>query len=192
MPRLTDAKEQIIKTTRNKLHIKSYNSISYKEISDELGIKKASLYHHFNSKEELGLTVLQDYRSHINDLIKKTDDYTDDPWKKLKGYLRYFSKLREEDDKICLGGVLTAEYNTLPDSIKKELKGLFDDHFNWLVGILNDGREKNLFFCDGKSYDIAIAIEAKIQGGLILSRLLGNKHIDNIIEEIKNDLTKQK
>ncbi|MHA1992203.1 MAG: TetR/AcrR family transcriptional regulator [Candidatus Hodarchaeales archaeon] len=192
MPRLTDAKEQIIKITRNKLHLKSYNSISYKEISDELGIKKASLYHHFPSKEELGLTVLQNYRKHINDLMKKTDEFTDDPWKKLKGYLRYFSKLREEDDKICLGGVLTTEYNTLPGSIQKELKLLFDDHFNWLVTILNDGREKNIFYLDDDPYNVAIMIEAKIQGGLILSRLLGNKHIDNIIEEIKRDLTTQK
>jgi AcrR family transcriptional regulator len=191
MPRLTDAKEQIIKTTRNKLHTKSYNSISYKEISDELGIKKASLYHHFPSKEKLGLTVLQNYRKHINDLMKKTDEYTDDPWKKLKGYLRYFSKLREEDDKICLGGVLTTEYNTLPESIQKELKGLFEDHFNWLVEILNDGREKKIFYFDDDPYNIAIMVEAKIQGGLILSRLLGNKHIDNIIEEIKRDLTTQ-
>ena len=192
MPRLTNAKEQIIKTTRNKLHTKSYNSISYKEISDELGIKKASLYHHFPSKEELGLVTLQNYRAHINNLIKKTDEYTNDPWIKLKGYLRYFSQLRENEDKICIGGVLTVEYNTLPESIQKELKGLFEDHFTWLVKILKDGKEKNIFFFDEDPYDVAIGIEAKIQGALILSRLLGNRHIEYLVEEIKKELTSKK
>ncbi|MFW9929545.1 MAG: TetR/AcrR family transcriptional regulator, partial [Candidatus Thorarchaeota archaeon] len=124
MPRLDNPKEEILKTTLSKLQTKSYNSISYKDISEEIGIKKASLYHHYPTKEELGFTVLHNYRLRINDLIRRAEEKWDNPWDKLESYLKFFTRLREKDDKICIGGVLTVEYNTLPEKIQNELREL--------------------------------------------------------------------
>ena len=44
---MIDRKEQILDVTAELLLARSFNSFSYKDLSDRLGISKATIHHHF-------------------------------------------------------------------------------------------------------------------------------------------------
>jgi TetR/AcrR family transcriptional regulator, transcriptional repressor for nem operon len=54
-----NTREQIVRVARNLIQTRSYLGFSFQDIADEIGIRKPSLYHHFASKEALGVEVLR-------------------------------------------------------------------------------------------------------------------------------------
>ena len=43
------------------LRTKGYSAFSYADLAQEIGIKKASIHHHFPTKEGLGIAVIESY-----------------------------------------------------------------------------------------------------------------------------------
>lgn len=66
-------KKEIIKKIEELFYEKSFKEVSMQDIANAINMKKASLYYHFPSKEELILEVLETsflkYEEFINDLI---------------------------------------------------------------------------------------------------------------------------
>ena len=81
-----DRKEQIIEAATELLQTRSFSSFSYQDLSDRLGITKASLHHHFRSKEDLGKAVAERYEEQVKALLNGAMAKHDDPWKQLDGY----------------------------------------------------------------------------------------------------------
>lgn len=186
--KFSKTREEILKTTLQILHSMSYHSITYEIISKKLGLTKQSINHYFPSKADLGYTVIKDYHNLIINLIERAEEKFINPLEKLDSYFGFFIRLREKGDRLCIGGVLTVEFNTLPVQMQQELKALFSTQFNWLIKILREGKEQEIFTYRGTPEDKALQIESTIQGGLIMARLLGDEQLMKVINEMKNDL----
>jgi len=52
-------REQILQVARELIQTRSYLGFSFQDVADQVGIRKASLYHHFPTKEALGVEVLR-------------------------------------------------------------------------------------------------------------------------------------
>ena len=63
----TDTKQSILDLAQEFIQVRGYNAFSYQDISDRLKIQKASIHHHFHSKEDLGTEVLEGARSRFVD-----------------------------------------------------------------------------------------------------------------------------
>ncbi len=68
-------KQEIIKKIEELFYDKSFKEVSMQDIASKIGMKKASLYYHFPSKEELIIEVLDSsfhiYFDFIENIIKK-------------------------------------------------------------------------------------------------------------------------
>lgn len=62
----TGLPEQILETAKNLFIQKGYHGLSMREISDALGVSKASLYYYFKDKEELFLAIIKIYLEDMN------------------------------------------------------------------------------------------------------------------------------
>ena len=61
-------KEKIIDESLSLFSIKGYKGTSVKNIADAVGIKDASLYKHFKSKQEILDTLVEMIKKHIEDM----------------------------------------------------------------------------------------------------------------------------
>ena len=52
-------REKILNQPQRLVQTRSFHGFSFQDIADEVGIRKASLYHYFNSKDAVALAVLQ-------------------------------------------------------------------------------------------------------------------------------------
>jgi TetR/AcrR family transcriptional repressor of nem operon len=101
----------------------------------EVGIKAASIYHHFQSKADLGAAVARRYWETAANL-EALSAASSDPKKALKAYTGPFRRSLEEDNRMCLYSFIPAEYDDLPDTVKTELQAFADVNIAWLTRML--------------------------------------------------------
>ena len=74
---------------------------------------------------------------------------------------------------LC-GGVLAAEYQTLPKPMRSAVIRFFDDNQRWLADVLTQGqRDKTLAFT-GPADDIAQGILSTLEGAMLVARPYGD------------------
>ena len=54
-----DTRTKILDSAQRLIQTRSFHGFSFQDIADEVGIRKASLYHHFDSKDAVALAVLE-------------------------------------------------------------------------------------------------------------------------------------
>ena len=103
-----------------------YHSFSVREIADELGIKSASIYYHFPSKEALGIAVAKDYTRLFLDSLGSPSDHANP----IEHFLKAFQKALETQKAACLCGILAAESRRLPEPVRDALAGFTEGNIN--------------------------------------------------------------
>ena len=164
--RILDAAEALVQT-------RGFNGFSYAHIAAELGITKAGLHYHFASKAELGEALIARYAERFAAALQAIDDGRGDARDKLTAYAGiYSSVLRAE--RMCLCGMLAAEYATLPKPIGAAIVRFFDANQAWLTQLLADGRETGTLEYDGDPADAAQAILSGLEGAMLVARPYGD------------------
>jgi TetR/AcrR family transcriptional repressor of nem operon len=57
----SNSREAILAAARRRAQAHGYGGLNFRDLADEVGIKAASLYHHFPSKADLGAAVARRY-----------------------------------------------------------------------------------------------------------------------------------
>ena len=102
-----------------------------------MGIKAASIYHHFPSKADLGAAVARRYWEDTAADLESMLAETSDPVHCLRQYPDVFRKSLESDNRMCLCSFMAAEYDDLPEAVKKEVQTFADVNVAWLSRVLS-------------------------------------------------------
>lgn len=87
--RQRQAREQeIVQVARQLLMTKGYHGTSMDEVAETVGISKATLYHHFPSKDDLISRLIVDYLDRLLALLERPDDDAG-PAERLTAALRF-------------------------------------------------------------------------------------------------------
>ena len=54
-----NTRERILDSAQRLTQTRSFHGFSFQDIADEVGIRKASLYHHFDSKDDVAVAMLK-------------------------------------------------------------------------------------------------------------------------------------
>jgi TetR/AcrR family transcriptional regulator, transcriptional repressor for nem operon len=162
----TNSKEAILAAARQSAQAHGYNGLNFRDLADEVGIKAASIYHHFPSKADLGAAVARRYwedtEGDLNTLLSEASD----PISALRQYPQIFRRSLESAYRLCLCSFMSAEYDDLPEPVKKEVQAFADVNVAWL--------SKVLFAADAerpeKSEERARAIFAAVAGAQLMAR----------------------
>ena len=57
------------------------------------------------------------------------------------------------DNRMCLCGMLAADYATLPKAMKEDVRHFFDENEHWLVAVLEQGRKSGALEFKGSPLD---------------------------------------
>lgn len=138
-----DTKGEILKTTERLIITKGYNGFSYQDISDAIGIKKASIHYHFKTKEDLGAAFVQMFHDRFNTWTHKIKDKAN--LEKLNGFAQLFKIVSNNGKHICPLSMLTAEYQTLPAKVQQKVYNFLAQMEEWTTGMIKEGMKENLF-----------------------------------------------
>lgn len=149
---------------------RGYEAYSYADIADALQIRKASIHYHFQSKGELTRAVAARYRAAFSVTVADLQVECPDPSTRLMRYVRLFRDALRDGDHMCLYGMLASDSATLPEPVRAEVNGFFDDQEAWLTALLREGRTSGVFEFEGKAEDAAGALLAGLEGAMLVAR----------------------
>ena len=72
-------KGQILEVATELVQTRGYSAFSYQDLSNRLGITKASIHHHFPSKGDLGRAVAEKYNTDVKAALAEAKRKSDDP-----------------------------------------------------------------------------------------------------------------
>jgi TetR/AcrR family transcriptional repressor of nem operon len=164
-----DTRQRILDVAERLVQSRGFKGFSYADVAAELGITKASLHYHFPGKAELGEALIVRYGARFMDALEELDGRVSDPRAKLEGYAGlYAGVLRGK--RMCLCGILAAEYETLPPPMRAAVVRFFDENEVWLARVLAQGRSDATLSFDGSPSEAAQAIISGLEGAMLVAR----------------------
>jgi TetR/AcrR family transcriptional regulator, transcriptional repressor for nem operon len=164
---------RILDVAERLVQVRGFNGFSYADVASELGISKASLHYHFAGKAELGEALVGRYAERFIDALAKIDGEEGGAPAKLQAYADIYGGVLR-DRRMCLCGMLAAEYDTLPEPMREAIVGFFDANEAWLTGVVEQGREEGSLQPEGSARDEAQTIVSGLEGALLVARPYGD------------------
>lgn len=167
-----DTRDRLIAEAEVLVRTRGYSGFSYADLAEAVGIRKASIHHHFPAKEDLGFALIKAYGERYDRALSEIRRSTDNGLKRVEAYADlYLHGLREEQG--CLAAALASELAILPDRIRDAVAEFFRRHVSWLAQVLSEGRANATIRNDVIPAQHARMIVATLEGALLMERLLG-------------------
>ena len=171
--RASDAAQGILNVAEELAQKRGYNGFSYADVAARLHVTKASLHYHFPSKADLGCALIARYRAIFTSALEAIDDQEADPPKKLQRYVALYDAVMR-NDRMCLCGMLAAEYATLPPPMQTQLMLFFDANEKWLTSVLKSGCRAGSFAFTETAGDRARVLVGALEGAMLVARSYGD------------------
>src|SRR5258706_12248441 len=141
-----DTSQRILDIAERLVQTRGFNGFSYADIAGPLRMTKASLHYHFPAKADLGRQLIERYERNFGAGLATIDAQSAAARERLRRYAAIYADVLE-GNRMCLCGMLAAEYATLPKPMQEEMRHFFDANERWLIAVLQQGkREKVLKF----------------------------------------------
>ena len=168
-----DTATRILDVAERLAQMRGFNGFSYADIAAEVEITKAALHYHFATKADLGEALIGRYAARFGEALAAIDASTSTAPAKLRGYADlYVDVFRNQ--RMCLCGMLAAEYSTLPDTMQAAVVSFFDQNEAWLSDVLEQGRSDGSLQFTGSSRDVARMIIGCLEGAMLVARPYGD------------------
>jgi TetR/AcrR family transcriptional repressor of nem operon len=168
-----DTASRILDSAESFVQVRGFNGFSYADVAAELSLTKASLHYHFPGKAELGRALIARYASRFNAALAEIDRGPGDAPGKLSAYAGLYANVLR-DRRMCLCGMLAAEYQTLPEPMRDAVIGFFDENEAWLETVLERGRDEGTLGFHGSPREAARLIVSALEGAMLVARPYGD------------------
>ena len=131
------------------------------------------VHYHFAGKAELGEALIQRYASRFNEALDRIAARRVDARTKLDAYARLYTEVMR-DERMCLCGMLAAEYQTLPEPMREAVLRFFDENEGWLASVLEQGEREGSLKLTAPPGDVAWMIVGGLEGAMLVARTYGD------------------
>ncbi|MDD3591171.1 MAG: TetR/AcrR family transcriptional regulator [Sulfurovum sp.] len=164
------SREEILKQSAKLFKTKGYYNTSMSDIADACGLLKGSIYHHFKSKDDIGIESLkfihEYFRNEIFSIAYRDDLRT---LEKIKLIVKKTDDYFLHSEGGCLLGNLALEVSWTDIKFKDEIKDYFT---NWEKALYTIFKEK---INDNKAHELSKEFVESIQGSIMMMNLYNDK-----------------
>ena len=122
-----DTRDKILNSAQRLIQTRSFHGFSFQDIADEVGIRKASLYHYFASKDDVALAVLEGATNWVSAQMEKIEGQ--EPIERLEAYLDMFRVIHGKGERMCPGGSFGAVFGAVSSPLQTALHRFAQDAF---------------------------------------------------------------
>ena len=177
-----DTRQRILDSAQRLTQTRSFHGFSFQDIADEVGVRKASLYHHFDSKDDVAVAMLKRAADWVRAELKKTEER--EPKERLEAYFDIFHQIYGKGERMCPGGSFAAVFDAVSSPVQTAVHRFAKMHVDWLEDVVRDGVEQGQFTIgDQRPRDVAAQIAAAVQGALLVGRLSSDRHVLDVVVE---------
>ncbi len=170
---MRDTRSELLIQAETLVRSRGYAGFSYADLSEVVGIRKASIHHHFPTKVDLGAALVAAYDARYSEAMMAIRAASPDGPRRIEAYGRLYLG-GVEQGLGCLCAALAIEGEALPERLRGDVVAFFRKHLAWLEEVLREG------VADGSlrpGLDPAMharSILATLEGALLMERLFAS------------------
>ena len=158
---MSETAERLMDLAETHIRESGYGGFSFRDLAAQIGIKSASVHHHFPTKAIMVAAVARRYSERF--FAKVTQEPGAKPVDAVDMYKAAFREAFLEDGNMCLFGVLGTEAGVLSQEISEEILGFFRRCIDDLASRIGGSDAKVRAF----------HILATLEGAMVLARTYG-------------------
>lgn len=159
---ILDIAERLVQT-------RGFNAFSYSDVAAELGVTTPALHYHYRSKEILGEALVVRYTQRFFLELDAIRESTPDAVGRLSLYASQYRMLLSAN-RLCLCGILAAEYQTLPARMRSAVLEFFRLNERWLEEVLREGVARKELAVPEPCAGTAQLIIDTLEGAMMIAR----------------------
>ena len=175
-----DARSKLLDAALSVIRTKGYSASTVDELCAAAGVTKGAFFHHFESKEALGVAAAEHWSETTGALFAEAPYHAHaDPLDRVLGYVAFRKALLQGGvpEFTCLVGTMVQEtYETTPalrDACDRSISG----HAATLVGDIEAAMRDRGMPPDWTAKSLALHTQAVLQGAFILAKAKGGAEI---------------
>ena len=182
MSNLSTTSDDILACARSLIVAGGYNGFSYADIADVVGIRKASIHHHFPSKVDLVRTLVARYREEAEAGMANLELQVSDPLELLRFYAGYWEAcIADASAPFCVCALLASQLPVLPEEVGLEVRAHFRSLSAWLTSVLERGARHRQLQLMSTPRAEAEAFMAAVHGAMLSARAYGDPKIFGVV-----------
>ncbi len=175
MSNLSTTSDDILRCARTLIIAGGYNGFSYADIADVVGIRKASIHHHFPAKSDLVRTLVMRYREEAEAGLAALERNVSDPMAQLRAYAGYWRAcIVDVTEPFCVCALLASQIPVLPEDVVVEVRAHFRSLSRWLTSVLRRGGAEGVITLSGTAEAEAEVFMATLHGAMLSARAYGD------------------
>jgi TetR/AcrR family transcriptional repressor of nem operon len=174
MSEMLSTRDRIIAAAEARMRDGGYHGFSFREVAADVGIKSASVHHHFPAKEDLASAVVDGYTERFIAALGDPTDQGRTPTALIDRYVELFRRALIDEKRMCLCGLLGSETRALPDRVSADTRTFFHHHIAWLSKVFRtDAPHESQTAIEDK----AMRFVAALEGALLVAQSLGDADV---------------
>lgn len=165
-------KAALMSCAEAQMRSKGYSAFSYADLAAKIGIRKASIHHHFPTKECLGTELISDYIARFNEKLVSIESIHPEPLQRLRAFSQLFL-ISANEGLLPLCGALAAEMAALPLSLQGLTRNFFNSQLAWLQSILDDAVRQHNWSLGATTENFAFMLLSVLEGASLIDWTLG-------------------
>ncbi len=186
---MTDRKLQILQTAADVLENKSFAAFSYQDLAERLGIRKASIHHHFATKDDLGRALIAYYQENGDAIMGRLAE-AGTPGQAIAAMLDLAEEvlLDAKPSHVCPSGAFEIDAGSLSDEFQTAIREFKQRHLDRVAGLLDAARAQGEVAFLGDPADQSAIIMAALQGAREADPVLGRDFFRGVVRQLKRSM----
>jgi TetR/AcrR family transcriptional repressor of nem operon len=166
-----DTAGRILDNAHTLIGDRGYAAFSYADIAEQITVSKATIHHHFPSKEDLVIAVLRRHRFRLVENLALLDGAVAEPLERLRRYMRHWQTcIQKKTEPMCIAALLAAELPSLPVDVATETRLHFVALHGWLQKTMELGLKQKTIRLTQTASREAELVMATVHGAMISAR----------------------
>jgi TetR/AcrR family transcriptional regulator, transcriptional repressor for nem operon len=169
----TETRSRLLGAATDVIRAKGYTATTVDDICHAAGLTKGSFFHHFDSKEDLGIAAVEQFGA-MAEALFGTAPYQakDDPRERLFGYidLRIAMLNGEISQYTCLIGTTVQEVYATHPALRATCDRMLSEHVAMLTRDLAEAKQLYAPAAPWKPESVGYFMQCVLQGGFIFAK----------------------
>ena len=175
MVRDLNTAEKIMDIAQEMVQTRGYNAFSYRDISERIGIKTASIHYYYPSKADLAKAMLERIRGMFEVALQNIDAQGGDARTRLAKFAGIFVETYGDEGRLCPFCMIATSQNTIPAHVLDEVRAFWSRGEQWVQQLLVEGKSSGEFEFSAPEQVIARTLVSSLEGTMVVARAYQDK-----------------
>lgn len=170
---MVETRERLMDLGETAVRKRGYGAFSYGDLAKDAGIRKASIHHHFPTKADLGLALIQRYSANLDTLLDDIIASSNSGGQALSRIIMVYRNALGEGDSLCLCCSMAGDSALLTREMSAALDQANQNVIVRILDTLDMGNQDGSISKVTRTEGFGTATLATLQGAQLLARAAG-------------------